>query len=301
MKIFVLMLSFFVMMVTASDLPIEPLQPSAVKDDAKIALGKKLFNEPALSKSGVIACASCHKQAYGGADHEVISYAIGCLNAPSIYNLDGHLAMGWGGDSDSIRGHIGMPLKNKMGGSPEGIIAFVNANEALKSDFLKTYGKVDEEVVMDSLAVYITSLKTTGSRFDRYLEGDASAIDAQEKRGYRKFVDFGCTSCHNGANVGGNAFMKLGIFIDPSERFDGNCTFGRYDYTGIEEDKFVFKVPSLRNVSKTAPYFHDGSAATLKEAINLMAEYQLGHPLKPEDVEDIAAFLKTLEADPDEK
>lgn len=285
----------------ASERPIEPIKPRTGLHKEKIALGKIIFDEPSLSKSGAIACSSCHSPLHAGANNEAVAFGRGCLNTPSIYNLDAQISTGWNGAIKTIKEHVKNPFKKLMHSSVDKAVTFVRDDKKLYDRFMKIYGTVDKEAVMDSLATYVSSLRTVGSRFDHYLAGDKKAITPQEKRGYLKFVDFGCTSCHNGMNVGGNTYMKVGIFADPYKRFDANCTMGRYDYTGIDEDKFVFRVPSLRNVTKTAPYFHDGSVTNLKDAINLMAEYQLGHPLKPKDVDDIAAFLKTLEAEPDEK
>ncbi len=297
-NIFVLLL--LVGVVFGSERPIEPMEQVSIAKPLQAEIGRVIFDATSISESGAISCRSCHKRAYGGADNVAVSYGMGCINSPSIYNLESNYALNWNGVKKSIEEHIGGPLKNLMKSSPAKIVEFIMRDSRLKAQFLKAYTEVNKKTVMDALAKYVYVLKTKDSRFDKYLRGEKNAIDATEERGYRKFVDFGCTSCHNGMNVGGNTFMKIGIFEDATTQFNPECSKGRYDYTKKDEDMFVFRVPSLRNVTKTAPYFHDGSIKTLKDAINLMARFQLGHPLKKDDVEDIVAFLGTLEADIDE-
>ncbi len=150
--------------------------------------------------------------------------------------------------------------------------------------------------VKNAIAEFERTLLTPGSRFDRHLRGDATALSAEEKAGYLKFKSYGCISCHQGVNIGANLFQRMGVIGDYfADR--GNITkadLGRFNVTGQESDRHVFKVPGLRNVALTAPYFHDGSARTLEEAVEVMAKYQLGRPLPPGDLADIVRFLHTL-------
>jgi cytochrome c peroxidase len=155
---------------------------------------------------------------------------------------------------------------------------------------------ISAEAVRVSIATYERSLMTPNCRFDRYLRGDALAMTDPEKRGYELFKERGCVRCHQGVNVGGNMFSKFGVLGDYfKDRGDiTKADFGRWNVTGKEDDRFVFKVPSLRNLTLTAPYFHDGSASTLEDAVSVMARYQLGNDLPKEEVRLIVAFLKTL-------
>jgi len=151
---------------------------------------------------------------------------------------------------------------------------------------------------VDAIATFERTLLTPGSRFDRFLRGDSAAINAREQEGYRHFLDYGCASCHQGALLGGNMYQRFGVMVDYFGRSGADhavlSDLGRYNVTGREEDRHVFKVPSLRNVEVTAPYFHNGSAQTLEDAVVAMGRYQLGRELSGSDVQAITAFLRTL-------
>lgn len=166
----------------------------------------------------------------------------------------------------------------------------VKDNNDYKKDFDKLYGEITFDNIADAIAEFEKTLITPNSPFDRYLRGDENAISEQAKRGYAAFVSNGCTSCHHGVNVGGNMYQKFGIFI----QYPNQELLGLFDRTKREEDKMVFKVPSLRNVEKTAPYFHDGTMPALEQAVQFMAYYQLGKFLEEDTINDITAFLKTL-------
>jgi cytochrome c peroxidase len=156
--------------------------------------------------------------------------------------------------------------------------------------------QITAEIVRDAIAAYESSLVSVGSRFDAYLRGDAAALSAEERRGHQVFKEYGCAACHQGAAVGGNIFQRLGLFGDYFAERGGitQADMGRFNVTGREEDRHVFKVPSLREVARTPPYLHDGSAATLEEAILIMARHQLGRTISGDDVAAIAAFLGAL-------
>jgi cytochrome c peroxidase len=177
------------------------------------------------------------------------------------------------------------------------VLAKLNKDSGIRSAFESAYGTgPSREAVLDALAAFQRSLSTPNARFDRYLRGDATAITADEKRGYELFKAYGCIACHQGRNVGGNLFQKFGIFSDPfaGRQDDDIADQGRFAITGRESDRRVFRVPSLRNVALTAPYFHDGSADTLDAAVTIMAQAQLGRTMPQEDRDLIIAFLGTL-------
>jgi len=178
------------------------------------------------------------------------------------------------------------------------VIQKLNHSSNYINQFYALYQKSpDAESVRDAIAAYERSLITPDSRFDLYLRGDEQAITTQEKHGYRVFKEYGCASCHQGVAVGGNLFEKFGV-MNNEGRGSSKADLGRFNVTGLEKDKYVFKVPSLRNVELTSPYFHDGSVATLEDAIRTMVKFQLGRSLSDSDVEDVAMFLRTLTGRP---
>lgn len=164
------------------------------------------------------------------------------------------------------------------------------SNSPYKKEFKKIYKDgVTQNNLIESIVEFEKALITPNSKFDKYLRGDSTAITAQEKRGYEIFKEAGCISCHNGVNVGGNMFQKVGLMVPYK-----SGSKGRYNLTLRERDKFVYKVPSLRNIELTAPYLHDGTVQTLRDAIIFMREYQLDIIETDSEVDDIEAFLKTL-------
>jgi cytochrome c peroxidase len=173
----------------------------------------------------------------------------------------------------------------------------LRSEPSYRQSFAEVYGAAPQrDNVLDALAAFQRSLVTPDSRFDRYLRGDRAAITADEERGYRLFKSYGCIACHQGMNVGGNLFQRFGIFANPfaSQTAETAGDLGRFGITGREQDRHVFRVPSLRNVAVTAPYFHDGRAATLEGAVKVMARNQLGRALSQSDVDLVVMFLKTL-------
>jgi cytochrome c peroxidase len=224
---------------------------------------------------------------------------MGTVNAPTIFNVALNFSFFWDGRARSLEQQMDGPIHdiNEMGSSWPIITDRLNARDDYRSEFLAIYkSRASEFTIKDAIAAYERSLITLNAPFDRYLRGDRDALTEQQSYGYTLFKNFGCVACHQGRGVGGNMFQVLGVV---HSYFDerGNITkadYGRFNVTGDERDRFRFKVPSLRNVALTAPYFHDGSAATLDDAVRTMARYQLGRTLSNEDLAAIVAFLNSL-------
>lgn len=283
--------------------PIRPIPLTLPLDSEKVALGHRLFGEPMLSHDNTVSCASCHNLKSGGVDHRVhsvgVNLAEGVINAPTVFNTGLHFKQFWDGRADTLEDQVDGPTQadNEMGSTWPEILAKLEHSSNYAVAFQKIYPDgLQRKNVKNALAEFERSLITPNSPFDRYLRGDATAITAEEKEGYTKFKSYGCITCHQGVDVGGNMFQPLGVLGDYfGDR--GNVTkadLGRFNVTGNEEDKYTFKVPSLRNIALTAPYFHDGSAKTLEQAVTIMAKYQLGRELPPKDLAEIVLFLKTL-------
>ncbi|MGO4124321.1 cytochrome-c peroxidase [Inquilinus sp. YAF38] len=285
------------------DEPISPIEPDRTLDPAKVTLGKALFSDVRLSGGDVRSCTSCHEFNRGGADG--LSHSQGAngelepFNTPTIFNVAGDFRLNWRGNHRILEVHNEVVLLEPrlMNARWPDVLAKLNKDSGIRSAFESAYGTgPSREAVLDALATFQRSLSTPNARFDRYLRGDATAITADEKRGYELFKAYGCIACHQGRNVGGNLFQKFGIFSDPfaGRQDDDVADQGRFAITGRESDRRVFRVPSLRNVALTAPYFHDGSADTLDAAVTIMAQAQLGRTMPQEDRDLIIAFLGTL-------
>lgn len=279
-----------------------PLPPPPDLPPARVALGAQLFADKRLSHDGSISCASCHDLAHGGADGAPVSTGIGgqrgTLNAPTVFNAALNLAQFWDGRAATLADQVAGPVHNpvEMGSNWREALARLGGDRALARAFAAAYPDgLTIANLADAIATYEQTLLTPDSRFDRYLRGERTALDARELAGYRRFLVDGCASCHQGAGIGGNMFQRFGVMDD---YFRGRPVrardLGRFNVTGREKDRHVFKVPSLRNVAVTAPYFHGGSARTLEQAIRVMGRYQLGRDLGDAEVADIAAFLGTL-------
>lgn len=283
--------------------PVQPLPRELDLDPQKVALGAQLFHDPRLSGDGSVSCASCHPLDRGGADGLKRSVGIGeqlgDVNAPSVFNSGFAFRLFWDGRAASLEEQIDGPLKSpaEMGSSWELALERISADAGYSSAFEALYPTgVDEAAVKDAIATFERSLITPDSPLDRHLRGETSALSPEELRGYELFKQYGCIGCHQGMLLGGNMFQRLGTVRDYfGERGDvEHADLGRFNVTGDEADRHVFKVPSLRNVAETAPYFHDGSAETLEEAIRVMARYQLGREVSEPQVAEIAAFLGAL-------
>ncbi|MGE5658252.1 MAG: cytochrome-c peroxidase [Actinomycetota bacterium] len=284
----------------------EPLLPIPLHlqlDSRKVKLGEKLFGDPKLSHDNTISCATCHNLKAGGTDltsHSLgINGEIGLVNTPTVFNSVFNFRQFWDGRAVTLEEQIEGPTtsSHEMGSSWSEAIAKLKQDPDYISSFKKLYPEgINRETIKDALANFVRSLYTPNSRFDKYLRGDKNALTEAEKKGYRLFKEYGCASCHQGVNVGGNMFQRFGILADYFA-MRGNITEadrGRANITGEPGDINVFKVPSLRNVELTPPYFHDGSVPSLETAVAVMAKYQLGEELSPEDTSLIVQFLKTL-------
>lgn len=288
----------------------EPLLPAKVPTDLdpkKVALGAKLFVDKRLSKDNTLACISCHSFEHGGADPRPRSVgvggAIGAVNSPSIFNVGNNFRLLWNGSEIGLERQLDKLLTNPivMATSYDQIISKLTTDAAVVAEFKAAYGPegLSSRTVKNALVTYERSL-VTPSRFDAYLLGNASAITADERRGYEKFKAYGCVACHQGVNAGGNMYQRFGAL---NEYFKDRAAAGQplteadsglYNITKRDEDMHVFRVPSLRNVALTAPYFHDGSAKTLEAAVDVMFKYQLGRTAPAEDKALIVKFLNTL-------
>lgn len=283
--------------------PVSPIPLTLTLDPGKVALGERLFHDPQLSRDGTISCASCHNLHLGGTDHRVRSRGVGgtegYVNAPTVLNSAYPFRYFWDGREDSLEDQTDGPINNsfEMGIGWDEVIRRLRRSVDYPDLFHRSYDEgITQETIKDALAQFERSLITPNSRFDRYLRGDETALSEAELEGYRRFQSYGCISCHQGRLLGGNMFQGFGIMGNYFEDRGGitPADWGRYNVTGQERDRYVFKVPGLRNVELTAPYFHDGSAATLEEAVVVMGRYQLGHVLTVEDVDRLVRFLKTL-------
>jgi cytochrome c peroxidase len=218
-------------------------------------------------------------------------------NTPTIFNVGLSASFNWDGVATSLEAHADAALLSPklMNIRWPDILRKLAADRGYASEFKAIYRDgLTRDSVLDALASFERSLQTPNSRFDRYLRGDRSALTADEERGYGLFKSYGCVSCHQGVNVGGNVYQKFGIFVDAGPAPDGAADLGRYHVTQVPRDRGVFRVPSLRNVAVTAPYFHDGRTRTLDAAVATMARVQLGRSLSPDEIAAIVAFLGTL-------
>ncbi len=282
--------------------PIIPLPRSIDLDSRKVALGKTLFHDKRFSRDNSTACASCHNIDTNGADTG--RYSTGwnggatAVNTPTVFNSGFNFVQFWDGRAATLEEQAGGPIHNsvEMGSNWGAVLQKLGVDRDINDQFSKVYSDgLTIKNVQDAIATFERSLITPNSRFDMYLRGDNTAISAEEKTGYAMFKSFGCAACHQGRNVGGNLYQRLGIFHDYYDvRKIGETDLGRYNVTQDQRDRHVFKVPSLRNIELTAPYFHDGSVGELDAVVQLMAYYQVGRTLQPDETNCIVAFLKTL-------
>lgn len=283
----------------------EPIQPLKLKQDLnleKVNLGRSLFNDKRLSRDNSISCASCHDINKGGVDQLPVSKgvggALGTINTPTVLNSSLNFRQFWDGRAVSLEEQIDGPihLKNEMNSDWPTILTKLQQDQAYVELFKKLYKNgLQAENIKDAISEYERSL-ITPSRFDRYLLGQKDAINENEIKGYELFKRYGCVACHQGVNVGGNMYQLFGVMGDYFKD-RGNITtadLGHFNVSKDERDRHKFKVPSLRNVALTAPYFHDGSAKTLRDAVRIMAKYQLGRNMPEKDEDLIIQFLQSL-------
>ena len=282
-----------------SNEPIQPIQPAKITNQAKVELGKQLFFDPRLSKSGFISCNSCHNLSMGGSDNLSTSighnWQQGPINSPTVLNSSLNLAQFWDGRAADLKEQAGGPIANpmEMGFTHTLAVDVLQSIPQYRESFKKVYGKnaIDIDQVTDAIAAFEETLVTPNSRFDQWLKGDKKALNKEELAGYQLFKDVGCTACHNGSAVGGNSFQKMGLVEAYATK---NPAEGVAGLTGNDADRMKFKVPTLRNVELTYPYFHDGAYWNLEEAVDVMARLQLGRKLEQKQIAQITAFLKTL-------
>ncbi|MBL8443065.1 MAG: cytochrome-c peroxidase [Zoogloeaceae bacterium] len=284
------------------DEPIQPIAPAQAADPAKVELGKKLFFDPRLSKSGFISCNSCHNLSMGGTDNLKTSigdkWQQGPINAPTVLNSSLAVAQFWDGRAANLQEQAGGPIANpgEMGFTHGLAVDVLQSIPGYVAEFKTVYGsaRIDIDKITDAIAAFEETLVTPNSPFDKWLVGDDKALTKDELAGYTLFKESGCVACHNGPAVGGTSFQKMGI-VEPYK--SASTAEGRAGVTGKDEDRFNFKVPTLRNVELTYPYFHDGEAATLEQAVEIMGRLQLGRKYSDQEVGQIVAFLKTLTGD----
>jgi cytochrome c peroxidase len=290
----------------AMDEPIKPLPVTSNQDPARAQLGRTLFRDPRLSANNTVSCASCHDLKHGGADarpHSVgFSGKTTAVNAPTVLNAALNFAQFWNGRAASLEAQIDAVIQNpvEMGSAWPDLLKKLATDANYTLAFARAYPDgITKANVQNAIASYERTLITPNSRFDRFLRGDNAVLSDKEKKGYAKFKQYGCVACHQGTNVGGNMYQRFGVMADYFEHRSTvtDADMGRFAVTGDENDKHVFKVPSLRNVALTAPYFHDASASTLNQAVDVMFRYQLGRVAPAEDKEEIVQFLGTLTGD----
>jgi cytochrome c peroxidase len=281
---------------------ISPLPTQLRLNPEKVALGQQLFHDRRLSRDGQFSCASCHNLQSGGDDGEVRSIGRAdkqlAMNSPTVLNSAYNFRQFWDGRSLSLEEQVNHPLSSnlELGSTWPEVIARLKDDRPYTQQFKQLYPQgMTAETIRDAIATFERAL-VTPARFDQFLRGDPNALTPQEKTGYEKFQSYGCVACHQGVNLGGNMFQQLGVMRPYYSRSKQEKTTdqGRFNLTGNPQDRYAFKVPTLRNVAETAPYLHDGHIATLPEAVQVMAEYQLGRAMPEEDVADIVAFLKSL-------
>jgi cytochrome c peroxidase len=281
------------------DEPIEPIQPIKVTNPALVELGGKLYFDTRLSKSGFISCNSCHNLSMGGTDNLKTSigdrWQQGPINAPTVLNSSMNVAQFWDGRAKDLQAQAGGPIANpgEMASSHALAIEVLQSIPGYVAEFKAVFGsdRIDIGGVTKAIAAFEETLVTPNSRFDKWLKGDEKVLTKVELEGYELFKDSGCVACHNGPAVGGNSFQKMGV-VEPYAA--SSPAEGRVAVTKDEADRFNFKVPTLRNVELTYPYFHDGEAATLTQAVDTMARIQLGRSFTADENAKIVAFLKTL-------
>jgi cytochrome c peroxidase len=286
----------------STDEPIQQIQRPQVTNPALVELGKKLFFDPRLSRSGFISCNSCHNLSMGGTDNLPTSighgWQKGPINAPTVLNASFNVAQFWDGRADDLEAQAGGPIANpgEMAFTHPLAVEVIASIPGYVAEFGRVFGSPDVNIgrITQAIAAFEETLVTPNSRFDRWLAGDSAALSQQELVGYDLFKRNGCAMCHNGPAAGGASFRKMGI-VEPYRT--ASSAIGRAAVTGKEADRMAFKVPTLRNVELTYPYFHDGAVENLADAVSVMARVQMGRRFTPEENASVVAFLRTLTGD----
>ncbi|MGD9947759.1 MAG: cytochrome-c peroxidase [Desulfobulbus sp.] len=285
--------------------PIPEKAPVIKDNDAspeKIALGKMLFFDPRLSKSGLISCNTCHNVGMGGADYQQTStghgWKQGPRNAPTVLNSVFNLAQFWDGRAKDLAEQAKGPVQAgvEMNNTPENVVKTLNSMPEYVTLFRQSFPGEAAPVTFDNMAkaieVFEATLITPDSKFDTFLKGKDQALNQEEKEGLNLFMEHGCVSCHGGVNMGGDSYYQFGVVNKPSEKIIAGDK-GRFALTHAKNDEFFFKSPSLRNIELTPPYFHSGVVWDLEEAVSVMNDSQLGSDMNAADLAKIVAFLKT--------
>jgi cytochrome c peroxidase len=286
--------------------PIPSMVP-AVKANAvthdKVELGKKLFFDPRLSSSGLLSCNTCHNLGMGGDDNLETSighgWQKGPRNAPTVLNAVFNIAQFWDGRAEDLKAQAKGPIQAgvEMNSKPDQVVKTLASIPAYVVEFQKAFPNEKEAVSFDNLAMAIEAFEATlitpASRFDQFLEGNATALNDNEKQGLSLFMDKGCSGCHNGVNIGGNGYYPFGVVEKPGAEILPANDKGRFAVTQTADDDYVFRAPPLRNVELTAPYFHSGKVWSLRQAVAVMGQSQLGAKLSDAEVDAIVAFLKS--------
>lgn len=286
--------------------PGEPIQPLPLELELNadwVRLGEQLFHDPRLSSSGAMACANCHQLNQAGTDGMARSItndgSPDLINTPSIFNVVFNFRQTWRGAFKTLEEQAEADLHNPRHANlswPE-ILAIINSIPDYLAEFERLFAdNLQAKYVLTVIAEYERSLITPNAPFDRYLRGETGAITELQREGYMLFKAYGCISCHQGINVGGNLFQRIGIFAEykPLSGQLSKADLGLFNVSGREQDKLVFKVPSLRNVALTGPYLHSGEITSLDEVVSLMGRLQLGRAIPDKDIIRIVAFLESL-------
>jgi cytochrome c peroxidase len=279
--------------------PLLPIRTPAVAHPAQIAIGERLFGDVQLSRARTHACATCHPLDGTGTDGLRTSSrptdGLPLRNTPTIFNAALNGALNWDGVTTRLDDHTNRLLTGLMGLTWPELLSRLKENPTYTGDFRTAYAEgLTQATVIDAVVTFERTLVTPDARFDRFLRGDDAALTAREQEGYRRFKSYGCASCHQGVNIGGNLYERFGVFAPVPAMPGVQGDPGRLRITNIRRDEGVFRVPSLRNVAVTAPYFHDGRTPTLAEAVETMGRHQLGRVLAPRDTQLLVDFLGTL-------
>jgi cytochrome c peroxidase len=296
----VLLLSFLAdPVVQAGQEPLVSVPAPASMPAARIAIGERLFADNRLSRDRTHACTTCHPLDRAGVDglRAAPRPTAGppLRNTPTIFNAALNASLNWDGVTTKLDDHADRVITGLMGLTWPELLSRLENDRTYVTAFRTAYdGGLTRTTVLDAIVAFERTLVTPNARFDRFLGGDTGALSAREREGYRRFKSYGCASCHQGVNIGGNLYERFGVFEPAALTAERNGDPGRLRVTNVARDEGVFRVPSLRNVAVTAPYFHDGRASTLDDAVKVMGRHQLGRILDPLDTQLLVDFLKTL-------
>ncbi len=285
--------------------PIPTTPPQEFKASAEqIELGKMLYFDPRLSASWLVSCNTCHNVGLAGVDLEETSvghgWQKGPRNAPTVLNSVFNLAQFWDGRAPDLKEQAKGPIQAsvEMNNTPERMVKTLKSMPLYVEYFKKAFPGQNDPLTFNNAAKAIAdfevTLLTPGSRFDKYLNGNAKALNGKEIEGLRLFTGKGCSGCHNGINVGGSMYQPFGVVERPGAEILPPQDKGRFAVTKTVSDEYVYKVPTLRNIALTPPYFHSGKVWSLHQAVGIMGSVQLGATLTEEETDKIVAFLHTL-------